>query len=140
MPNNTPTIVLSTDDKTAAALVATIRASVNGLGKYAAYVTEHSVTRETVKDHAFALAVLAYPNDAPVQKKDGKRTRFGNAVQAAGNGLRNTLDKDDADDKTPDYLALAVKAALAARDKGEKTDAQIMIAVREALGCAMPVV
>lgn len=86
-------ITLSADDATASALVATIRASVNGLGKYDAYVTEHNVTREDVKHHALALAVLAYPNDKPIQKADGKRTRFGNAVQAAGNGLRNALSK-----------------------------------------------
>lgn len=91
-------IILSTDDKSAAALVATIRSAVNGAGKYVAYVTDHAVTRETVKDHAYALAVLAYPNEKPVQKKDGKRTRFGNAVQAAGNGLRAALGKDDDDD------------------------------------------
>lgn len=108
MPNTTAAIVLSTDDKTAAALVATIKGAVNGLGKYAAYVTEHSVTRETVKDHAAALAVLAYPNDAPVQKKDGKRTRFGNAVQAAGNGLRNALDKDDDSDPKPAVLRVSL--------------------------------
>lgn len=85
------TITLTADDKSAAALVATIKSSVNGAGKYAAYVTDHNVTRETVKDHAAALAVLTYPKDAPVQKKDGKRTRFGNAVQAAGAGLRAAL-------------------------------------------------
>lgn len=88
-------IVLSATDSTAAPLVATIRAAVNGNGKYAAYVKAHMVTRETVKDHAYALAVLAYPNDKPVQKSDGKRTRFGNAVQAAGNGLRSVMDKAD---------------------------------------------
>lgn len=88
-------IILSTDDKTAAALVQTIKAAVNGNGKYAAYVADHAVTRETVKDHARALAVLTYPNDAPVQTKDGVRTRFGNAVQAAGFGLRSALDKDE---------------------------------------------
>lgn len=112
MSNNTNTVVLSTDDKTAQALVATIKASVNGLGKYAAYVTDHTVTRETVKDHAFALAVLAYPNDAPVQKKDGKRTRFGNAVQAAGNGLRNAITPEDSDEETVvNLLTSAGKAA-----------------------------
>lgn len=92
------TITLTADDATAAALVATIRAAVNGVGKYAAYVAEHNVTRDNVKDHARALAVLAYPSDEPVQKKDGKRTRFGNAVQAAGNGLRSALEKDESDD------------------------------------------
>lgn len=99
-------ITLTSDDKTAAALVATIRAAVNGAGKYVAYVNDHGVTTNTVKDHARALAVLAYPNDAPVQKKDGKRTRFGNAVQAAGNGLRAALGKDD--DDTPKEAVLRV--------------------------------
>lgn len=93
------TITLTANDKTAAALVATIKAAVNGAGKYAAYVADHTVTRDTVKDHARALAALAYPNDAPVQTKDGVRTRFGNAVQAAGNGLRAALDEDPKDPK-----------------------------------------
>lgn len=91
----TPALVLSTDDKTAAALVSTIRASVNGEGKYRAYVEAHGVTRETVKVHAAALAVLAYPNAKPVQKANGQRTTFGNAVQMAGAGLRRALDKDE---------------------------------------------
>lgn len=98
------TITLTSDDKTAAALVATIRAAVNGAGKYVAYVESHEVTRENVKDHSFALAVLTYPHDAPVQKKDGKRTRFGNAVQAAGNGLRAALGKDEDDTPKPVVL------------------------------------
>lgn len=89
------TITLTADDTTAAALVATIRAAVNGAGKYVAYVEAHAVTRETVKDHAAALAALTYPNDKPVQKVDGKRTRYGNAVQAAGAGLRTALGKSD---------------------------------------------
>lgn len=104
MTENTAAVVLSTDDKTGAALAATIRSAVNGMGKYAAYVEAHAVSRDNVKDHAYALAVLAYPNDAPVQKKDGKRTRFGNAVQAAGNGLRSALPEDDA----PKKVALRV--------------------------------
>ena len=83
------------DTPTANALVATIRAAVNGNGKYADYVMANDVTRETVKDHAAALAALAYPNDETVQKIDGKRTRFGNAVQAAGNGLRAALAKEE---------------------------------------------
>lgn len=91
MSDNTATIVLTTDDATAAALVATIKGAVNGARKYSDYVEAHSVTHDTVKDHARALAVLAYPKDEPVQKKDGARTRFGNAVQAAGKGLRTAL-------------------------------------------------
>jgi hypothetical protein len=101
-----------TGSKSAQALVATIKAAVNGNGKYAAYVSEHSVTRETVKDHAFALATLAYPKDETVQKKDGKRTRFGNAVQAAGNGLRSALDKDESDGET--VVNLLTRAGLKA--------------------------
>jgi hypothetical protein len=96
---NDTTITLTTDDKSAAALVATIKASVNGAGKYAAYVADHAVTRENVKDHARALAVLTYPNERPVQAKDGVRTKFGNAVQAAAAGLRGALDKDEETDK-----------------------------------------
>lgn len=96
------------DTPTANALVATIRAAVNGNGKYADYVMANDVTRETVKDHAAALAALAYPNDETVQKIDGKRTRFGNAVQAAGNGLRAALAKNDSE--TTNAVNLITKA------------------------------
>jgi hypothetical protein len=106
------TIVLSTDDTTAMALVATIKSAVNGAGKYVAYVDAHNVVRETVKFHAAALAVLAYPNDKPVQKIDGKRTRFGNAVQAAGNGLRAALGKAESDGET--IVNLLTRAGLKA--------------------------
>lgn len=133
MTNNTnTTIVLDiTTDATASALVATIKAAVNGTGKYAAYVAAHTVTRETVKDHALALAVLAYPNDAPVQKKDGKRTRFGNAVQAAGFGLRSALEKNEP--AATDYLARVVKAVESATEHEISAD-QIMAAVKALLG------
>lgn len=108
-----PAIVLDREDPTVKPLVQTIRDAVNGRGKYAAYVTAHGVTRDTVKVHAAALAVAAYPNDEPVQKKDGTRTRYGNAVQAAGNGLRAALGKTDATVET-DYLARVRKAVEAA--------------------------
>lgn len=127
----TNTITLATDDATAAALVATIRGAVNGVGKFAAYVAEHNVTRENVKHHAAALATLAYPKDAPVQKKDGKRTRYGNAVQAAGNGLRRAL-ADNAPDMTPaerDYLAAVLKSVDVAA-KHEIDPARILAAVQ----------
>lgn len=127
------TIVLSTDDKTANALVATIRAAVNGDGKYAAYVAEHNVTRENVKDHAFALAVLTYPNETPVQKKDGKRTKFGNAVQKAGNGLRYALDKDESEPTETDWLRLLRQATENAHKKGEYDIDRIMHEVRSVL-------
>ena len=110
MSNNT--IVLTSDDSTATALVATIKGAVNGSGKYSAYVAAHNVTRETVKDHAAALAALAYPKDAPFQKKDGDRTRFGNAVQAAGNGLRAALGKGEGSAKVALITALGAKSTL----------------------------
>lgn len=111
MSENTNTIVLDPESGLVKPLIATIRAAVNGQGKYAAYVTPYGVTRENVKHHALALAALAYPSDKPVQKVDGKRTRFGNAVQAAGNGLRAALDKGDPTQATTDYLAAVLKAA-----------------------------
>lgn len=110
-------ITLTSDDVTAAALVATIRASVNGLGKYDAYVAEHNVTREDVKHHALALAVLAYPNDKPIQKAEGKRTRFGNAVQAAGNGLRNALGKVEGGGADPTLNLLTREGKSATREE-----------------------
>lgn len=92
--SNNEILVLAADDTTAVALVATIRSATNGVGKYADYVEAHDVTRDTVKVHALALANLAYPSLAgTAQKTDGKRTKFGNAVQAAGNGLRGALGK-----------------------------------------------
>lgn len=130
MPENTITLDPTTD-KTAAALVATIKAAVNGEGKYAAYVAAHpTVTHDTVKDHALALAVLAYPNDAPVQKKDGTRTRFGKAVAAAANGLRYALPAKDG--TTPDWLALAVQAAKNATAH-EITAEDVLTAVKAAI-------
>lgn len=99
------TITLTADDAVAMRLVAHIKSEVNGLPKWAAYVETHGVTRENVKDHAAALAALAYPNEPQVQRKDGKRTKFGNAVQAAGNGLRRALGKDeDAETDKPRVL------------------------------------
>jgi len=107
-----PAVVLTNDDITALALVSTIKSAVNGAGKYVAYVDAHNVTRANVAAHSFALAVLAYPNDKPVQKVDGKRTRFGNAVQAAGNGLRAALGKAESDGET--VVNLLTRAGLKA--------------------------
>lgn len=126
-----PAIILTNDDETAVALVATIKGAVNGTGKYAAYVTAHAVTRENVKDHARALAVLSYPNDAPVQKKDGERTRFGNAVQAAGFGLRKALGSPEP--KPVDRIKALIAAASKASEEGFSPE-EIMEAVKSALG------
>lgn len=107
------TIVLLADDNTAKALVETIKSTVNGAGKYTAFIKAHPVTRANVADYANALAVLTYPNQKPVQRVDGKRTLYGNAVQAAGKGLRTALDpiKSTGAD---DLMALIIKAV----DKG----------------------
>lgn len=129
------TITLDMSDKTAKALVDTIKGAVNGAGKYVAYVEAHKVTRENIKHHAYALAVLTYPNDAPVQSKDGIRTRFGNAVQAAGAGLRSALGKDETP-KNTDWLRLVKQAAENAQNKGGLTADTIMQAVAETLGSA----
>lgn len=123
------------DADAAMALVNTIKSAVNGAGKYAAYVAANDVTRDNVKDHARALAMLTYPNDAPVQKKDGVRTRFGNAVQAAGNGLRAALGKDESSANT-DWLRLVRQAAENAQNKGEYSVDVILANVREALNGA----
>lgn len=128
----TPTIVLSDDDATAKALKSVITAAVNGAGKYVAYVEAHDVNRDNLADHARALASYVYPNEKPVQKTDGKRTKYGNAVQAAAAGLRTALG-DDLTKKAPDYLALVRQAVKTAHDKGEVDTDAIMRAVTEAL-------
>jgi len=135
-----PIIILNTDtDDTAAALVATIRHAVNGTKKYAAYIAARTeagtpVTRDNVKDHALALAVLAYPNDKPVQKIDGKRTRFGNAVQAPGNGLRSALGTEDSEDTPTDWTKLVRRAVENAHSKGDIPNDVIVATVADALG------
>jgi len=114
------------------AAVKAVRYAVRARGTWLAYVNDNGVTRETVKDHALALAILAYPNDAQVQKQDGQRTRFGNAVQAAGNGMRSVLDKDETT-KNTDWLKLVKQAAANAHNKGEIPTDQIVAAVMDAL-------
>lgn len=101
------------DDTTARALVATIKAAVNGAAKYDAFVAAHHVTRENVSEWAQGLATLAYPNERPVQRVDGKRTKYGNAVQAAATGLRRALGKDESDgsDTEPNLLTREGKQA-----------------------------
>jgi uncharacterized protein YecA (UPF0149 family) len=126
MSENNSTVVLSADDATAKPLIAHIKSSVNSAAKYSAYVTAHGVTRDNVKHHAAALAVLAYPGDAPVQRKDGQRTRFGNAVQAAGAGLRKALGSKEP--VATDYLLRVQKAVEAAVD--HDIDAEM---IREAI-------
>lgn len=78
-------------------VVNAVRYAVKARGSWQTFVAENTITRDMIADTARELAGLAYPSDEPVQKVDGVRTRFGNAVQAAGNGMRSVLDKDDTD-------------------------------------------
>lgn len=126
------TITLPTDNATVKAVVNQIKSDMRGGSKYGAYVAEFGVTHDTVKVHAAALAALVTPVTA--QRKDGVRTRYGNAVQAAGNGLRTALGKKDAEPKDTDWIRLVRQAAENAANKGEKSADEIMHAVAEALG------
>lgn len=117
---------------TALALVSVIKSAVNGAGKYDRYVAEMNVTRENLADHARALASLAYPNEPTVQKKDGKRTKYGNAVQAAGAGLRVALG-EDMTKKPVDWLKMVKSATENAVNKGHIDADAIARAVAETL-------
>lgn len=125
-------ITLDPTSKTVKDIVTQVRSDMRGAGKYLTYVTEYKVTRETVKDHALAIAMLVYPNDEPVQKSNGTRTRFGNAVQAAGNGLRAALGKDETE-KTTDWMRLVRQAVENAANKGGFEADRILSEVREVL-------
>ncbi len=111
-------LVLSTDDATTSAAVTAVRSTIRSQGVWARYVAAHNITADDVKVHAAALAALVYPTHEPVQRKDGKRTAYGNAVQAAGNGMRYALkaaagtdtDDDDDDDTTPAAKPLLTRA------------------------------
>lgn len=129
MSENTVTI---TDNASADALVAHIRSAVNAMPKVKKFVEANGVTRETIADFARLLADRAYPNDAKVQKKDGKRTRYGNAVQAAAAMMRKAIEPEG-NENTPDYLALAIQAANTAHTKGEIETQRILDAIKAAL-------
>lgn len=125
------TITLDADNATVKAIVAQVKSDMRGASKYGTYVAEFNVTHDTVKEHALAIARLVTPETA--QKKDGVRTRFGNAVQAAGNGLRSALGKKDGKPDT-DWIRLVRQAAENAQNKGEIHPDAILNAVAEALG------
>lgn len=74
-----------------------IRYAVKARGTWQTFCDENNISREMIAETARELAALAYPTDEPVQKVNGVRTRFGNAVQAAGNGMRSVLDKAETD-------------------------------------------
>jgi hypothetical protein len=80
-------------------VVNAVRYAVKARGSWLTFVQDNDITRDQIADTARELATLAYPSDETVQtvNVDGKkvRTRFGNAVQAAGNGMRSVLDADE---------------------------------------------
>lgn len=125
------TITLDPNNATVKSIVAQVKSDMRGAGKYATYVAEFGVTHDTVKDHAAAIAALVTPVTA--QRKDGVRTRYGNAVQAAGYGLRTALGKKDGEQKDTDWIRLVRQAVENAQNKGEKSADEIMAAVKDAL-------
>lgn len=124
------TITLDADNAVVKATVNQIKGDMRGGSKYGAYVKAFNVTHDDVKEHALALARLVTPETA--QKKDGTRTRFGNAVQAAGNGLRSALGKKEGASET-DWIRLVRQSVENAQNKGSKSADDIMAAVRDAL-------
>lgn len=123
-------ITLDPNNATVKSIVAQVKSDMRGAGKYATYVAEFNVTHDTVKDHAAAIAALVTPVTA--QKKDGVRTRYGNAVQAAGYGLRTALGKKESNTDT-DWIRLVRQAVENAQNKGEKSADEILAAVKDAL-------
>lgn len=80
------------------------------------FVQENSITRDDIKDAAREIAALAYPNDEAVQTVDGKRTRYGNAVQAAGYMMRAVLATDEEDSTAPTVALITRAGAKATRE------------------------
>jgi hypothetical protein len=127
-------LTIPADNATVKAVVNQVKSDLRGGSKYAAYVAEFKVTRETVKDHALAIARLVTPETPQTTTDENgvkSRTRFGNAVQAAGNGLRSALPKDEA--KPTDWIKLVRQAVDNAHNKGEFTADRILSEVREVL-------
>lgn len=94
-------------------VVAQVRASLRDHKRYAAYVAAFGVTRETIGDHALAIARLVTKETAQtVRTEDGKkvRTTFGNAVQAAATGLRREFEAEESAPSTALLTSAGKKA------------------------------
>lgn len=120
------------------AAVNAVRYSVKGVDMWDAFVVDNAITSDNVADAAKALAVLAYPKEDQKQTVNGKRTTFGNAVQAAGWNLREALkrqspivddENDDDDDKAAPVVNLLTRAGL-------KADLETVIAAWNAANAA----
>lgn len=99
-------------------VVRAIRYAVKGREAWITFVRDNGITRDNLADAAKELATLAYPKEEPVQKRDGVRTTYGNAVQAAAYNLRTALaalEGDESDDETDDKpVNLLTRAGLKA--------------------------
>lgn len=90
------------------AVVNAVKYAVKTRKAWEAFVAENNITRDDIAETSKALASLAYPDDETVQTVDGKRTRYGNAVQAAGYMLRAVLPKDEDTDPKPAVLRVSL--------------------------------
>lgn len=113
------TVSIDLTDANVAKILTNIENNVRAHGFYSAYVGNlPGFTRDDVAGHARALAdawldkygTAADRKIGKVQVVDGKRGKYGNAVQAAGNGLRSVLDKGQAKESTELLTGLGKKA------------------------------
>jgi hypothetical protein len=126
MSENTVTITLSKDDKTATALIRHERSTSKI--RYAEYVSDHAVTLETVPAHVQGLANLA----GSIRKWDSAAERKAFCTKVR-NGLKHHLapaaSDDDEDKVEVDLLAAVVAAATKAVEAGLRK-ADVVAAVR----------
>lgn len=107
------------NNETTKTVVNAVRYAVKSRKAWETFVAENNVTRETIKDFAREVALLAYPvkdGEKPVQTIDGVRTPYGNAVQAAGYMMRSVLATDD-DSTTPTVALITRAGAKATREE-----------------------
>lgn len=134
-------IALNLNDKIVTNVLQQVNAAQRDDARYGAYVTAYGVTHDTVKDHARAIAdawadKYGYTGDRvqTVKSDDGTkvRTKYGNAVQAAGAGLRRALG-DKPNNKPTDWMRLVRQSVENAMNKGGHTEDEIRAAVAEVL-------
>lgn len=133
------TATLANTSPIVANLVRAIKYADKNEVRWSAYVAEFGVTLENHREHAVALADLAFPAQAgtpqKVRDENGKQTRteYGNRVNTIATGLKRNLPKaDKAETVEPDRLAALVRAAERATEAGH-TPEQIMAALATVL-------
>lgn len=103
--------------KNTTAVVNAVKYAVRTRKDWEKFVAENNVTRDTIADTAREIAALAYPTDKQVQSVDGKRTRYGNAVQAAGYMMRAVLASDSEDSTAPTVNLITKAGAKATKEE-----------------------